>query len=160
MPRVTELHVNGRNVATDADPERPLLSVLRDDLSLTGCKYGCGEGQCGACTVLVDGAPKRSCIAPVGTIGAAKITTVEALAPNGKLHPVQQAFLKVDALQCGYCTPGMVMASVALLREKPNPSHDDIVKALDGQICRCGAYTRIIAAVKEAAGVLRNANAK
>jgi aerobic-type carbon monoxide dehydrogenase small subunit (CoxS/CutS family) len=159
MARVTELHVNGRNVATNADAERPLLSVLRDDLELTGCKYGCGEGQGGACSVLKDGVPKRSCIAPVGSLGAAKITTVEALAQNGKLHPVQAAFLKADALQCGYCTPGMVMASVALLREKPDPSHDEIVKALDGQICRCGAYTRIIAAVKEAGAALRKAHA-
>jgi len=158
MPRVTELHVNGRSVATDADAERPLLSVLRDDLELTGCKYGCGEAQCGACTVLIDGTPKRSCVTPVGNIGSGKVTTVEGIVENGTLHPVQQAFLKGDALQCGYCTPGMIMASVALLREKPNPSHQEIVKALDGQICRCGAYTRIIAAVKEAAVALRKGN--
>jgi aerobic-type carbon monoxide dehydrogenase small subunit (CoxS/CutS family) len=158
MPRVTELHVNGRSVATDADAERPLLSVLRDDLELTGCKYGCGEAQCGACTVLIDGTPKRSCVTPVGSIGSGKVTTVEGIVENGTLHPVQQAFLKADALQCGYCTPGMIMASVALLREKPNPAHQEIVKALDGQICRCGAYTRIIAAVKEAAAALRKAS--
>ena len=157
MPRVTKHHVKGRNVATDVDAERPLLSVLRDDLELTGCKYGCGEAQCGACTVLIDGVPKRSCVAAVGSVGSGKITTVEGIAENGALHPVQEAFLKADALQCGYCTPGMIMASVALLRERPNPSHEEIVSALDGQICRCGAYTRIIAAVKEAAVALRKA---
>jgi aerobic-type carbon monoxide dehydrogenase small subunit (CoxS/CutS family) len=160
MPRVTELQVNGRTVATNADGERPLLSVLRDDLALTGCKYGCGEGQCGACTVLVDGVPKRACIATVASVGTAKISTVEGLAENGQLHPVQEAFLNADALQCGYCTPGMILASVALLREKSNPSHDEIVKALDGQICRCGAYTRIIAAVKEAAAAMRKGAAR
>ena len=155
MPRVTALHVNGRTVSTNAEGERPLLSVLRDDLALTGCKYGCGEGQCGACTVLVDGLPKRACIAPVQSLGTAKITTIEGLAENGDLHPVQRAFLKADALQCGYCTPGMILASVALLRTTPNPSDAEIVEALDGQICRCGVYTRIIAAVKDAAAVMR-----
>src|SRR5687767_430073 len=155
MPRVTALHVNGRTVPTNAEGERPLLSVLRDDLELTGCKYGCGEGQCGACTVLVDGLPKRACLAPVKSLGTAKITTIEGLATNGDLHPVQRAFLKADALQCGYCTPGMILASVALLRTTPNPSDAEIVEALDGQICRCGVYTRIIAAVKDAAALMR-----
>ena len=111
MPRVSELHVNGKPIAINADAERPLLSVLRDDLELTGCKYGCGEAQCGACMVLLDGVPARSCTTPVGQVGNAKVATVESLEEDGRLHPVQEAFLKVDALQCGYCTSGMVVAS-------------------------------------------------
>ena len=157
MPRVSELHVNGKPIAINADAERPLLSVLRDDLELTGCKYGCGEAQCGACLVLLDGVPARSCTTPVGQVGKAKVATVESLEENGRLHPVQEAFLKVDALQCGYCTPGMVLATVALLRKEPNPSEEQIARSLNGQICRCGVYPRIIAAVKDAAKNMRDA---
>jgi aerobic-type carbon monoxide dehydrogenase small subunit (CoxS/CutS family) len=155
MPRVSELHVNGKPVPINADVERSLLSVLRDDLDLTGCKYGCGEAQCGACLVLMDGVPTRSCTTAVGEVGEAKIATVESLEDNGRLHPVQEAFLKVDAMQCGYCISGMVLASVALLRKNPDPSEQDIVRALNGHICRCGVYPRIIAAVKEAARAMR-----
>src|SRR5690349_18241493 len=115
MPNIKELHVNGRPMPVDVDPERTLLSVLRDDLDLTGAKYGCGEGECGACTVLIDGVAMRSCQRKVGNIGAKKITTIESLAQNGKLHPLQQAFWDVGALQCGYCTPGMIMSALALL---------------------------------------------
>jgi len=155
MARVSEIHVNGKSAAIDADAERTLLSVLRDDLDLTGCKYGCGESQCGACLVLLDGVPTRSCTTSVGEVGAAKIATVESLEENGRLHPVQEAFLKVDALQCGYCTSGMVLASVALLRKNADPSEEEIVRALNGHICRCGVYPRIIAAVKEASRKMR-----
>lgn len=151
MPNVTELHVNGSIRRVDADPGRTLLSVLRDDLELTGSKYGCGEGQCGACTVLIDGLPTRSCRKTVGTIGDKEIVTIEGLARNGRLHPLQQAFLDVNAMQCGYCTPGMIMAGAALLRAHPKPTQQEIIDAMDRNICRCGTYPRIIAAIQRAA---------
>lgn len=155
MAQVSELHVNGKAVRIDADGERSLLSVLRDDLDLTGAKYGCGEGECGACTVLIDGAPRRSCRLNVGEIGRREITTVESLERDGKLHPVQEAFLKEDALQCGYCTCGMIMAAYALLQRTANPTENQIVRALDGNVCRCGTYQRIVAAVKSAAAAMK-----
>jgi len=151
MSRVSELHVNGASVRIDADAERSLLSVLREDLDLTGCKYGCGEGQCSACTVLINGRPTRTCNTPVGDVDGREITTIESLEQNGRLHPVQEAFLKIDALQCGYCTSGMILAAVALLRKTPSPSREQIVGAMNGHICRCGVYPRIIAAIQEAA---------
>jgi len=132
-----------------------LLSVLRDDLALTGCKYGCGEGRCGACTVLIDGAPTRSCTTAVGDVGEGKVTTVESFERDGRLHPVQQAFLDADAMQCGYCTCGMVVAAVALLEKNPNPSDQEIVRAMNGHICRCGVYQRIVTAIKQAAKTMR-----
>src|SRR5437667_7225241 len=153
MPRISELHVNDPRLRVEADPERSLLSVLRDDLELTGAKYGCGEGQCGACTVLIDGSPTHSCITPVGRIGQKKITTIEGLEQDGRLHPLQQAFLDVGAMQCAYCTSGMIMAGAALLKRKPNPSPSEIVRSMEGNICRCGTYPRIIAAIKRAAGM-------
>jgi aerobic-type carbon monoxide dehydrogenase small subunit (CoxS/CutS family) len=155
MPRVSELHVNGESRRVDTDGERTLLSLLRDDLELTGCKYGCGEAQCGACTVLIDGVPTRSCTTSVGEVGAGKITTVESLEQNGRLHPVQDAFLAADAMQCGYCTCGMILAAVALLQKMPDPSEEEIVRAMNGHICRCGVYQRIVAAIKNAAKVMR-----
>jgi aerobic-type carbon monoxide dehydrogenase small subunit (CoxS/CutS family) len=155
MPRITELHVNGKDLRIDAEGERSLLSVLRDDLDLTGAKYGCGEGQCGACTVLLDGVPSRSCITSVGGVGRRKIATVEGLEKDGRLHPLQQAFLNAGAMQCAYCTSGMLMAGVALLQKKPNPSEDEIVRSMNGNICRCGTYQRIITAIKEGAKALR-----
>jgi len=158
MPRVTELHVNGRSVATDADAERPLLSVLRDDLELTGCKYGCGEAQCGACTVLLDGQAVRSCVTPVSRAADKKITTIEGLEKDGKLHPLQEAFIKADAMQCAYCTSGMIMSASALLTEIPKPSRKDIVEALDGNICRCGVYQRIVEAIQIASGQTTSKN--
>ncbi len=151
MANVTQLHVNGALRQVDADPERSLLSVLRDDLELTGSKYGCGEGQCGACTVLIDGLATRSCRKAVGTVRDAKILTIEGLATHGKLHPVQQAFLDLNAMQCGYCTPGMIMAGVALLSTHPKPTLQEIVDAMDQNICRCGTYPRIIRAIQLAA---------
>jgi aerobic-type carbon monoxide dehydrogenase small subunit (CoxS/CutS family) len=157
MPNVKELRINGARMPADAEPERSLLSVLRDDLDLTGAKYGCGEGQCGACTVLLDGNPVRSCITPVGSVGARQITTIEGLEKDGKLHPLQEAFLEADALQCGYCTSGMIMSGVALLRKNPHPTQAEMVKAMDGNICRCGVYTRILAALSRAAKANREA---
>jgi len=153
MPRISELHVNDQRLRVEADPERSLLSVLRDDLELTGAKYGCGEGQCGACTVLIDGTPTHSCLTPVGKVGQKKITTIEGLEQNGRLHPLQEAFLEIGAMQCAYCTSGMIMAGVGLLKRNPNPSEPDIIRAMEGNICRCGTYPRIIAAIKRAASM-------
>lgn len=148
MATVTRLHVNGRDLPLQADSDRTLLSVLREDLQLTGCKPGCGEGQCGACTVLVDDKPVRSCRTSAGSVAGAKLRTVEGLEQDGKLHPVQQAFLDADALQCGYCTCGMILSAVALLEEHPQPSEEQFLAAMDGNICRCGVYNNIRAAVK------------
>lgn len=154
MARITQLQVNGTRRPVDAGSERNLLSVLRDDLGLTGSKYGCGEGQCGACTVLLDGRPVRSCVTSVGSVGAAAVSTIEGLEQDGQLHPVQEAFLAEGALQCGYCTAGMIMSAVGLLRLEPDPGDDEIRRALEGNVCRCGTYNRIIASVQRAARTL------
>ena len=146
-----ELQINGVARRVDVDPERSLLSVLRDDLDLAGSKYGCGEGQCGACTVLVDDRPTRSCLTKVASVAGRPIITIEGLERSGQLHPVQKAFAEADALQCGYCTPGMIMESVALLRRKADPTAPEIAHALEGHICRCGTYDRIVRAVRRAA---------
>jgi aerobic-type carbon monoxide dehydrogenase small subunit (CoxS/CutS family) len=150
MGRIAELDVNGSRRRVDADADRTLLSVLRDDLDLTGAKYGCGEGQCAACTVLVDGQATKSCITKAGSVAGKRIVTIEGLARNGKLHPVQEAFLEADALQCGYCTPGMIMGAVSLLRRTPNPSEAEIIIGMNGHICRCGTYPRIVGAIRAA----------
>ncbi len=147
--------VNGAERRVDAPPEESLLSVLRHRLNLTGTKYGCGEGQCGACTVLLDGRPTRSCRTAVSEAAGKKITTVEGLERNGRLHPVQAAFLEVEAFQCGFCTPGMIVSAVGLLETNGNPSEKDIAGHLTGNICRCGTYPRILAAVKQAAQAMR-----
>jgi aerobic-type carbon monoxide dehydrogenase small subunit (CoxS/CutS family) len=146
-----DLVVNGVRSRVDTDPERPLLWVLRNDLDLTGAKYGCGEGQCGACTVLIDGVAHRSCLTPVGSVAGKEVTTIEGLADGERLHPLQQAFVDCDAMQCGYCTPGMIMQSAALLRRDPSPSEAEIRGELEGNVCRCGAQNRILAAVHKAA---------
>ena len=152
--RVT-LRVNGSARDVEVAPVDSLLTVLRDTLDLTGTKYGCGEGQCGACTVLVDGQPTKSCQARAATLQGRAITTIEGLERNGRLHPVQEAFLKHDALQCGYCTSGMIMAAVALLAGNARPNEQAIVAAMDKNrnICRCGTYPRIVAAIKDVANV-------
>ena len=148
---LTRLEINGAARDINAAGERSLLSVLRDDLSLTGCKYGCGEGECGACTVLIDGKATRSCITPLADCSGKRITTIEGLAKGDKLHPLQQAFLECGALQCGYCTPGMILSGAALLAERPQPTRQEIVEGMNGNICRCGTYSRIVAAIEQAA---------
>ena len=154
MPKYT-LRVNGRTHEVEAEPFDTLLTVLRGDLALTGSKFGCGEGQCGACTVLVDTVSLRSCTARVSAVAGKRITTIEGLAQGERLHPVQEAFLEVEAFQCGYCTPGMVMAAAGLLSANPNPTDADIVKLLDRNVCRCGTYPRIVQAVRLAAERMR-----
>jgi aerobic-type carbon monoxide dehydrogenase small subunit (CoxS/CutS family) len=151
MATITRLEINGRAREIDAAGERSLLSVLRDDLALTGCKYGCGEGECGACTVLIDGAATRSCITPLADCAGKRVTTIEGLAPGERLHPLQQAFLDCGALQCGYCTPGMIMSGAALLAKHPQPTREQVVEGKNGNICRCGTYGRIVAAIERAA---------
>ena len=155
MANVTELHVNGARRRVEADEARSLLSVLRDDLDLTGSKYGCGEGRCGACTVVIDGKAVRSCRTPVGECAGKGITTIEGLEQNGRLHPLQQAFLDADAMQCGYCTAGMIMSASALIGKNPMRDTQDILRAMEGNICRCGTYTRIVLAVRQAAEALK-----
>jgi len=149
--RITEITVNGTRHSIDAAPDTPLLSVLRDQLELTGSKYGCGEGQCGACTVLIDGNPRHSCVTPVSAAAKKQITTIEGLARNGQLHPLQQAFLDEGAMQCAYCTSGMIVTGVALLKATPSPTESQIIEYMQGNICRCGTYPRIVAAVQRAA---------
>ncbi len=144
------LSINGKSYTVDAESDTPLLWVIRDTIGLTGTKYGCGIAQCGACTVHIDGVATRSCQVPVGTVGEKHITTIEALAQNGKLHPVQQAWLDLDVPQCGYCQSGMLMAAAALLKDKPKPTDADINAAMTN-ICRCGTYQRIRAAIHAAA---------
>lgn len=157
MPNVTSLNVNGKKLRIDVDSQTPLLNVLRDYLNLTGTKYGCGEAQCGACTVLVDGQAVRSCVMQVGRASGKQITTIEGLEKDGKLHPLQEAFLKADAMQCGYCTSGMIMAAVALLDKTPKPGREEIVKQMDRNVCRCGTYLRIINAIEIASGTAKEA---
>lgn len=156
-----ELHINGSRRRIVADVERSLLSVLHEDLDLTGAKYGCGEGQCGACTVLVDGHAVRSCRTLVGTVAGKQVRTVEGLTQNGQLHRLQNAFLEAGAMQCGYCIPGMIMSGVGLLEKNPRPTEAEIVRAMEGNVCRCGTYPRIVAAIrKAAASTTTNNNAR
>ncbi|MBZ5568555.1 MAG: (2Fe-2S)-binding protein [Acidobacteriia bacterium] len=149
------LIVNGNERRVEAAPQESLLSVLRDRLQLTGTKYGCGEGECGACTVLLNGKPVRSCRTRVGDAAGKKITTIEDLERNGRLHPVQQAFLDQEAFQCAYCTSGMIMSAAGLLMNTTNPSDAEIVRQMNGNICRCGTYARIVAAVRQASQGMR-----
>jgi aerobic-type carbon monoxide dehydrogenase small subunit (CoxS/CutS family) len=148
-----QLFVNGRPYTVDAGPQTSLLTVLREHLDLTGTKYGCGEGQCGACTVLIDGSAQRSCLTRAATVDKKQITTIEGLAPGEQLHPVQEAFLEEGAMQCGYCTSGMIMSAVALLARNQHPTQSEIVDLMNGNICRCGTYSRIISAIQRAARV-------
>jgi aerobic-type carbon monoxide dehydrogenase small subunit (CoxS/CutS family) len=155
MAKAMEIEVNGKRYAVAYPADTPLLYVLRDELGLTGSKYGCGEGQCGACTVLIGGAPRRSCQIPVSAAAAKPITTIEGLEKDGKLHPVQQAFLDAGAFQCAYCTSGMIMSSVGLLQSNPHPSQAEIVQFLQGNVCRCGTHPRIIEAVQQAGKMMQ-----
>ena len=144
------LNVNNKNVTVEVDPQTPLLWVLRDHLNLPGTKYGCGVAQCGACTIHLDGEATRSCVLPVSAIGNKKVTTIEGLSENGD-HPVQKAWLEHDVAQCGYCQAGQIMTASALLEKNPNPSEEEIVNAMNGNICRCATYLRIRQAIKTAA---------
>jgi len=150
------LRINGRTRQVEGEPDDNLLAALRYELDLTGSKFGCGEGFCGACTVLVGDQATRACVTRLAALGGAAITTIEGLAPGDRLHPVQEAFLEAEAFQCGYCTPGMVMAVVGLLRGNPAPTEQDIAKVLDRNVCRCGTYPRIVQAIKLAAARLKS----
>src|ERR1700739_3710802 len=150
MPNI-ELQINGKRFSVAYPPDTPLLYVLRDELGLTGTKYGCGEGMCGACTVLIDGTARRSGQIPASAATGKAITTIEGLQKNGTLHPVQQAFLDAGAFQCAYCTSGMIMSTVSLLRANPSPTNEQIAQSLQGNICRCGTHPRIVEAVHDAA---------
>ena len=156
MEVTIQFHVNGAAREVTTEPRRRLLDVLREDLGLTGSKFGCGEGQCGACTVLIDGKPSRSCITPISSLQGKTVTTIEGLAKDGSLHPVQKAFLDEAAMQCGYCTSGMIMSTVALLERIPSPSDEEIVTALNGNLCRCNGYVKILDAVRRAARTTRS----
>ena len=153
-----KLRINGTERTLQTDADTTLLSALRDQLGLTGTKYGCGEGQCGACTVLIDGKARRSCLTPAASVGTAEVVTNEGLETGGpgdaagRLHPVQQAFLDEGAFQCAYCTSGMILAAVSFLKENPHPTDAEIVRGMNGNMCRCGTYPRIVAAVRRAAG--------
>jgi aerobic-type carbon monoxide dehydrogenase small subunit (CoxS/CutS family) len=157
MDATFNLTVNGARRTVTTDPQRPLLDVLREEFGLTGTKYGCGEGQCGACTVLIDGQRTLSCETPVSAAEGRSITTIEGLVQGDQLHPVQAAFLEEGAMQCGYCTPGMVLAAVALLQEKPHPSDEEILVGMNGHICRCNGYVKIVRAVHAAADRMERA---
>lgn len=156
MPTYT-LRINGRTHEVEGEPGDPLLSILRNELGLTGSKYGCGEGYCGACTVLVGDQVTRSCTARLAAVAGKPVTTIEGISDGDRLHPVQEAFLETEAFQCGYCTPGMIMTTIALLRAHPNPTNADIARFMDRNVCRCGTYLRIVRAVKLAADRTRTA---
>ncbi|HWZ97320.1 MAG TPA: (2Fe-2S)-binding protein [Candidatus Dormibacteraeota bacterium] len=155
MARVISLLVNDTPSKVDADARSSLLSILREQLELTGTKYGCGEGQCGACTVLIDGVAHRSCLTPAADAEGKAITTIEGLAKNGRLHPLQEAFLAEEAMQCAYCASGMIMSAVGLLQTDANPTESKIKDSLEGNVCRCGTHPRIVAAVQRAARIMK-----
>lgn len=157
MAEIVAFELNGQSVRVNVDPERMLLWVLRTDLSLTGPKFGCGIAQCGACTVLVDDTAVRSCSVPVSYVAGRKVTTIEGLARNGQLHPLQQAFIEHDALQCGFCTPGMILTAYSFLREHPHPTREQIIEGMDENLCRCGAHPRIVEAIAAAATAMKGA---
>jgi len=151
---LSPVRLNGRPAEISVDPNRMLLWVLRSGLNLTGTKYGCGEAHCGACTVLLDGQVTRSCLTPLSSVQGAEVITIEGLLQGESLHPVQEAFVAHDAMQCGYCTPGLIMGAYGLLQRNPNPSEEEIIRGLEGHLCRCGTHVRVIEAVKEAAGAV------
>lgn len=157
MKTTVQFTLNGKPQRATAESRRSLLEVLREDFDLTGTKYGCGEGDCRACTVLIDGRAVRSCQTDIGDVAGQRIETIESLATNGKLHPVQEAFAKEGAMQCGYCVPGMVLTTVALLKRNASPSREQIVEALNGNLCRCCGYVNILKAVEQAAQLTKEA---
>jgi carbon-monoxide dehydrogenase small subunit len=160
MEETIRFKLNGCETELVTDPNQILLWVLRNHFGLTGTKFGCGIGFCGACTVLIDNEPVRSCMIPVSDITGKSVVTIEGLGEGEELHPVQQAFIDHDALQCGFCTPGMIVTAVGLLGKNPSPTRDEIVAGMEENLCRCGAHTRIIDAVEEAAGKMRGGNGK
>jgi len=155
MEKSITFTLNGQSKTVSTNPARPLLEVLREEFDLTGTKYGCGESECGACTILVDDVPVRSCVRPVSGIAGKNVTTIESLSPNGKLHPVQEAFLAENAFQCAFCTSGMIMGLVGLLKRKPIPTDDELLGKMEGHICRCCSYANISKAIKRAAAEAR-----
>jgi len=157
MKTTVQFTLNGKPQRAATESRRSLLEVLREDFDLTGTKYGCGEGDCRACTVLIDGRAVRSCQTDIGDVAGAKVETIESLATNGKLHPVQEAFVKEGAMQCGYCVPGMVLTTVALLKRTANPTREQMVEALNGNLCRCCGYVNILKAVERAAQLTKEA---
>jgi len=157
MNETISFKLNNKPVSINTDSERALLWVLRTDLGMTGTKYGCGKAYCGACTVIVDGRAVRSCVLPIKSIKGKEVLTIEGLADNGKLHPIQEAFMKHDALQCGFCTSGMILAAYSLLLRNPQPSQEEIVRGMENNLCRCGAHTRIIKAIQSAAEQMKGA---
>ncbi len=160
MAETISFKLNGESVSVTTNGGRPLLWVLRTDLGLTGTKFGCGKALCGACTVLVDNKAVRSCSYPVKNVGGKEVLTIEGLSRNGDLHPLQKAFIKHDALQCGFCTSGMILNAYSLLNQNPKPSREEIIKGMEGNLCRCGAYTRIIDAIQTAAVEMKGGNLK
>ena len=158
MSVTVRFSVNGTEASVTTDPERPLLDVLREDLGLTGTKYGCGEGQCGACLVHLDGRPTRSCLLPVRAADGRSVTTIEGLASGDTLHAVQEAFVEEGAMQCGYCASGMILEAVALLGKTPEPTDEQIVSGMNGHLCRCNGYVKIVSAVRRAAETMRAAS--
>ena len=155
MEKTFQFHLNGKSMRVSSSPERMLLWILRSDLELTGTKYSCGEGFCGACTVLVDNKAVLSCQFPIKDVEGKKVVTIEGLQKNGELHPLQTAFMQHNALQCGFCTPGMILGAYSLLVQNPQPSTGDIVSAMEGNLCRCGSYNRIIEAIQTAVHEMR-----
>ena len=157
MTEAISFRLNGKSIRVNTNGERSLLWILRGDLGLTGTKYGCGKAQCGACTVLVDKKAVRSCVVPVRSVKGKEVVTIEGLAKNGKLHPIQEAFMKHDALQCGFCTPGMILNAYSLLLKNSQPTQAEIIQNMDYNLCRCGAHTRIIQAIQSAAKEMKGA---
>ncbi len=160
MKETISFQLNGKPVTLLVDPDRMLLWVLRTELGLTGTKYGCGEGYCGACTVIVEGEAVRSCQTPVSEVASKSVLTIEGLEAGGKLHPLQEAFVSHNVMQCGFCTSGMIMAAYGLLKEKPQPTREDIIQGMDDNFCRCGGYHRIIQAIETAAQTMRQGGRK
>jgi aerobic-type carbon monoxide dehydrogenase small subunit (CoxS/CutS family) len=157
LQETIQFQLNGQSTSLTVDADRMLLWVLRTELGLTGTKFGCGEALCGACTVLIDGEAVRSCNVPVKNVAGSEVTTIEGLARDGKLHPLQAAFVENDALQCGFCTPGMILGAYSLLKKKPNPTRDEIIAHMDGNLCRCGAHNRILQAIETASRTMKGA---
>ncbi len=160
MEETIRFKLNSKETELVTDPNQILLWVLRDHFGLTGTKFGCGIGFCGACTVLIDNEPVRSCMTPVSQVAGKSVVTIEGLETNGRLHPMQQAFIDHDALQCGYCTPGMILTAVAMVEQNTAPTRDEIVDGMEHNLCRCGAHVRIIDAVEDAARVMKGGNNK